>query len=109
LLNECALLVHGARQEPLGRVLLEAAASGVAVVVTDVGGTREIFPTELGGAILVPPDDDRALAAAMLALLRNEPRRQSLAQAARRRAEEAFDIRRAVQRLIEQYRELLND
>ena len=44
LLNELDLLVHPARQEPLGRVLLEAAAAGVAVIATDVGGTREIFP-----------------------------------------------------------------
>jgi len=36
-------LLHGARQEPLGRVLLEAAASHVAVIATDVGGTSEIF------------------------------------------------------------------
>ena len=47
LMTECVLLVHAARQEPLGRVLLEAAASGLAVVATDVGGTREIFPTAL--------------------------------------------------------------
>jgi glycosyltransferase involved in cell wall biosynthesis len=106
LLNECALLVHGARQEPLGRVLLEAAASGVAVVATDVGGTREIFPTELDGAILVPPDDEQALAESMLAILQNEPRRESLARAARRRAEEAFDARAAAQRVVSIYGEL---
>jgi glycosyltransferase involved in cell wall biosynthesis len=88
--------------------LLEAAASGVAVVATDVGGTREIFPAELDGAILVPPDDERALAEATLALLENEPRRQSLARAARRRAEVAFDIRAAAQRLIAQYEAVLN-
>ena len=57
LLPECALLVHAARQEPLGRVLLEAAACGLAVVATDVGGTREIFPSEAEGAVLVPADD----------------------------------------------------
>ena len=45
VLCELTLLVHPARQEPLGRVLLEAAAAGVAVVATDVGGTREIFPS----------------------------------------------------------------
>jgi glycosyltransferase involved in cell wall biosynthesis len=108
LLNECTLLVHAARQEPLGRVLLEAAASGVAVVATEVGGTREIFPAESDGAILVPPDDERALAEVTLALLENEPRRQSLARAARRRAEVAFDIRAAAQRLIAQYEAVLN-
>jgi glycosyltransferase involved in cell wall biosynthesis len=88
--------------------LLEAAASGVAAVATDVGGTREIFPTELNGGILVPPDDTCSMAEASLALLQNEPRRQSLALAARRRAEQAFDIRAAAQRLIEQYEAVLN-
>jgi glycosyltransferase involved in cell wall biosynthesis len=108
LLNECTLVVHAARQEPLGRVLLEAAASGVAVVATEVGGTREIFRTELDGAILVPPDDEHEMADAMLSLLQNEARRQSLSLAGRRRAEEAFDIRDAAQRLVAQYGEVLN-
>ena len=67
LLNEFTLLAHPARQEPLGRVLLEAAAAGVPVVATDVGGTREIFPAETASACLVPPDDPAALAAAIVA------------------------------------------
>ncbi|MEA1950659.1 MAG: glycosyltransferase family 4 protein, partial [Planctomycetota bacterium] len=46
ILNELTILVHPARQEPLGRVLLEAAAAGLPIVATDVGGTREIFPIE---------------------------------------------------------------
>ena len=55
MLGEATLLVHPARQEPLGRVLLEAAAAGIAVVTTTVGGTREIFPPDRNAAILVPP------------------------------------------------------
>ena len=72
LLSECVLLVHAARQEPLGRVLLEAAASGLAVVATDVGGTREIFPRQQDGAILVPPDDREALASTVRDLLNDD-------------------------------------
>jgi glycosyltransferase involved in cell wall biosynthesis len=108
LLNECVLLVHAARQEPLGRILLESAASGLPVVATDVGGTREIFPTQNIGAVLVPPDDPSAIANAALGLLQNESQRQSFARAARQRAAEAFDIRNASERLIEQYRNVLN-
>jgi glycosyltransferase involved in cell wall biosynthesis len=104
LLNECVLFLHSARQEPLGRVLLEAAASGVPVVATDVGGAREIFPAEWQGAILVPPDNRLAMANAMLGLLRDERCRRELAQAARLRAIAAFDIRVASERLIAQYR-----
>ena len=49
ILPELTLLVHPARQEPLGRVLLEAAACGVPIVASDVGGTREIFAAEEKG------------------------------------------------------------
>ncbi|HUT90627.1 MAG TPA: glycosyltransferase family 4 protein [Thermoguttaceae bacterium] len=107
VLNELSLLVHPARQEPLGRVLLEAAASGVAVVATDVGGTREIFPPDCKAARLVPPDDPDAMAAAVLELMGDEGLRASLAAAARRRAETAFDAERTTAALVEHYGEVL--
>jgi glycosyltransferase involved in cell wall biosynthesis len=108
ILPECELLVHAARQEPLGRVLLEAAACGLAVVATDVGGTREIFPSESDGALVVRPDDGSALASAVASLLRDDSRRRELGRAARRRAEAAFDIRDAAARLIEEYQRALS-
>jgi glycosyltransferase involved in cell wall biosynthesis len=107
LLNECTLLAHAARQEPLARVLLEAAASGVAAIATDVGGTREIFPTEDDGALLIPPDDPRTLADVIDTLATDVTRRHALARAARRRVETAFDVLHAATRLIEQYDSLL--
>jgi glycosyltransferase involved in cell wall biosynthesis len=107
LLPECALLVHAARQEPLGRVLLEAAACGLAVVATDVGGTREIFPTEADGALLVPQDNPTALAAAVQAVLCDPARRRALGEAGRRRIEAAFNIHLAAARLIDLYRSVL--
>jgi glycosyltransferase involved in cell wall biosynthesis len=106
LLPECTLLVHAARQEPLGRILLEAAASGVAVVATDVGGTREIFPGS-DAAVIVPPDDPEALCNAIRSMLNDDLRRRSLGAAARRRAEDAFDIRLAAARLIAIYKSVI--
>jgi len=106
ILCELALLVHPARQEPLGRVLLEAAAAGAAVVATDVGGTGEIFPPESRAARLVPPDDAGALAAAIRQLVADRALRRRLSRAARRRAEEAFDIRDATAALLAHYREV---
>ncbi len=106
LLNEVVLLVHAARQEPLGRVLLEAAAAGTPTIATDVGGTAEIFPAACEAARLVAPDDSRALAAAMVELLGDEPLRSCMGQAARRRAIEAFDARRAAAGLIRHYQEV---
>lgn len=107
LLNEVDMLVHPARQEPLGRVLLEAAASGVAVVATDVGGTREIFPSECQAACLVPPDDAARLAAAMVELLNDAALRARLGAAARCRAQQAFDVRRTAAGLVRHYREVV--
>jgi glycosyltransferase involved in cell wall biosynthesis len=107
LLGEVTLVVHPARQEPLGRVLLESAAAGVAIIATDVGGTREIFPPDSGAARLIPPDNPDALAEAMSTLLNDPPLRQRMAAAARRRAEEAFSIDRAIAGLVGHYREVL--
>ena len=106
LLCEATMLVHPARQEPLGRVLLEAAASGVAVVATDVGGTGEIFPPQSHAARLVPPDEPECLADAMLELLGDESLRTQLGAAARRRAVAAFNAERATAGLVEHYRQL---
>lgn len=107
LLPECQLLVHAARQEPLGRVLLEAAACGVSVVATDVGGTREIFPADSAGAMLVGADAPDAMADAVCALLADDRRRKELGAAGRARAEGAFDVRIAAARLIDLYRRVL--
>ena len=107
LLYESCLLLHAARQEPLGRVLLEAAAAGLPVVATDVGGTGEIFPTNDDGAILVPAGEPAAMAAAALTLLGDEPRRRACGAQGRNRAVQAFSAELTAERLIRQYEALL--
>jgi glycosyltransferase involved in cell wall biosynthesis len=70
------------RTEGLSIALLEAAASGLAIVATAVGGNPEIVHEGTTG-LLVPPDDEDALATALEALLRDPARRASLGDAAR--------------------------
>ncbi len=106
LLPELTLLVHSSRQEPLGRVLLEAAATGVACIATDVGGTREIFPPAEEAARLIPAGDEAALANAVAELISNPQERARLGMAARRRAEAQFDIQLAAAGLVQHYRDL---
>ena len=43
IMAQATMLIHPARQEPLGRVLLESAASGLPIVTTNVGGSAEIL------------------------------------------------------------------
>lgn len=81
------------REEGLGLVLLEAAASGVPGIGTRVGGVPEgIAEGETG--FLVPERDIDSLAIAMGTLLANPPLRQRMGAAARSRVEQSFDIRR---------------
>ncbi len=106
VLRELTLLVHPARQEPLGRVLLEAAASGCAIVATDVGGTREIFPSESESAVLVPPGDPEQLAVAIEQLLHNPAQRTELGRRAARHIAAEFAARVSAEKLIEHYNEV---
>ena len=70
--REFDVLFHPARQEPLGRVLLEAAASGCPVVATDVGGTAEIF-TPGESALLFPVDDCQSASQSLADVLNERP------------------------------------
>jgi len=106
LLGEFDMLVHPARQEPLGRVLLEAAGAGLPIVATAVGGTREILTED--SAVLVPPDDEAVLADAMRRLATTPSLRVNLGKAARQRAEQHFDARLSGERLAAIYRAVLD-
>ncbi|HEY3396547.1 MAG TPA: glycosyltransferase family 4 protein [Armatimonadota bacterium] len=106
VLRSCDLLVLPSRNEPFGRVLIEAMAVGKAVVATNSGGAPEIvLPEETG--LLVPPNDVAALAAALLRLLEDRPLRERLAAAGQARAREFFDVRRVVAQVQSVYQEML--
>ncbi len=77
--------------EGLSNALLEAMASGVAIVATEVGGTPELVSPGVS-ADLVPAGDARALSRAVGALLADPARRAMLGAHARREAERRFSI-----------------
>ncbi len=79
------------RVEGLGMVLLEAAATGVPVVATDVGGIPEGAEDGVTG-ILTPERDPAALFRAMLALADDAAMRARMGQAGRNFVERRFDI-----------------
>jgi glycosyltransferase involved in cell wall biosynthesis len=70
--------------EGLPRALLEAAASGRAILTTDVPGCRTLVRDGIEG-LVVPPDDPRALAAAMVRLAADPALVARMAAAARAR------------------------
>ncbi len=103
LLSASDMLVHASRQEPLGRVLLEGAACGLAIIASDVGGTHEIFPSD-SQAVLFPDNATADLASAITTLADDASLRQQYGVQARLRAEAAFSHHRAASSLAKQYR-----
>ncbi|MBF6591078.1 MAG: glycosyltransferase family 4 protein [Ktedonobacterales bacterium] len=73
--------------ESQGIVLLEAMASGRAVVASDIPGYRSVIQHQVHG-LLVPPKDHDQLAWAICHLLGNRAERAELERAARARAED---------------------
>ncbi|GAN80449.1 glycosyltransferase [Acidocella aminolytica] len=101
-----SIKTHSGREEGLGMVMLEAAATGVPGIGARVGGIPEgIAEGETG--FLVPERDADSLAIAMGTLLANPPLRHRMGMAARNRVEHLFDIRRQTAALEDIYDELL--
>ena len=75
-------LVHPSRREGFPNVVIEAGAMGLASIVTDINGSREIVKDEQNGTI-VPAQDPEALYAAMKDFLEHPEKVQEMAAAAR--------------------------
>jgi glycosyltransferase involved in cell wall biosynthesis len=99
------LLVVPSRAESLPYVVLEAAAAGLPVVATRVGGMSEIFGPDAGA--LVPPNDPAALAQAIGSALQNPAATQAAAQRLKTRVHEAFSADVMTQAVLAGYAETL--
>ena len=94
------------REEGLGMVLLEAAATGLPIVGSRVGGIPECMLEGKTG-FLVPERDEDALARRMAELLEDPVRRHRMGAAGRALVEDRFDIYRQTAVLENFYDSLL--
>lgn len=93
--------------EGLGNALIEAMASGLPVVASDIMPIREIMgPVDCGA--VVRPKDARSIASSIGGLLRDRPRAQRLGSAGRQRVEAQFSIKRNVTEYERLFQEILN-
>lgn len=92
------------RFEGLPIALLEAMASGVPIVASDVGGVGEVVTHGVDG-LLVPSGDPLALASALHKVLDDSAMSETMVVAGRRRVAE-FDLDRPVARTMAVYEEL---
>jgi sugar transferase (PEP-CTERM/EpsH1 system associated) len=83
--------------EGISNTILEAMASGLPVVATEVGGNADLVTREVSG-LLVPAADPEAMAAALLSLARDPARAAAMGEAGRARVEEDFSMRAMVGR-----------
>jgi len=95
-------------REGLPKVLIEAAACGLAVITTDMPGCRDAIEPDVSG-VLVPARDVMALAEAMDDLLSNDVRRRQMGYAGRDLAEREFSIEKVVATHLDIYRELMDE
>jgi len=92
--------------EGLPNAVLEAAAAGLPIVATDVGGTSEIVLDRETG-MLVASGDVAAMASAIAALRGDPAARSRLGRAARDRVESAFGMDQFVAETADLYARLV--
>jgi glycosyltransferase involved in cell wall biosynthesis len=91
----CDAFVFPSTTDTFGNVVLEAQASGIPIIVTNMGGPRENV-IEAETALVIDGDDEAALVTAMKTMLAHPERGQRMGENARRYAEtrsfeKAFD------------------
>jgi len=96
ILSVLDLFVLSSSWEGLGTSLLDAFASRVPVVATNVGGIPEIVKDRVNG-ILVPPNNPGILARAIIHLLKNRNFARQMAEEGFRLVKEKFSIERMVE------------
>jgi glycosyltransferase involved in cell wall biosynthesis len=103
LMQAADAFVMSSAWEGLPMVLLEASASCLPIVATDVGGSRDVIADGETG-LLVPPGDPPALAAAMLRSMAMSPdARREMGGRAQQRTMSRFDMERVADRWEDLY------
>lgn len=105
VLGACDAFVMASKNEGLPVAIMEALALGLPICATSVGGIPEAVTDGVEGQ-LVPPSDPESLASALTRLATEPVLREQLAAGARESGER-YDIRTAVTRIEEIYREVL--
>lgn len=99
------ILIIPSRAESLPYVVLEAAAAGLPIIATGVGGVPEIFGPQ--ASELIPPDDVAALTGAIAAAIDDPEQMHCHAQTLRARVRSEFSVNTMVECNLAVYREAI--
>ena len=85
---------------------MEAAASGLPIVATNIRGCRQVVDHEVNG-LLVEVSSPDELADALIRLVCDDSRRSDMSEAAAEKAVREFDQQRVIDRTLATYSRLL--
>lgn len=100
------LFVLSSKSEGLSNTILEAMASGLPIVATDVGGARELLEPGTHG-LLVPSQNVEALSRAIGELVTDAPRRVAMGLASRARAVNEFSVQSMIRAYENVYTQMM--
>ena len=103
LMRLADVLLHPARQEPLGRVLLEASASALPIITTNVGGSAEILSGPLATENLFPVGDNARIVQRIVDLSNDLDLRLQIGREQRQVALQRFSITQCCESLSRVY------
>lgn len=98
--RKCTVFCHLSRKEGFNLPLIEAAASGAAIVASDIPVHREVMK---GAALYVDPDNRDAIAAQLLAFVTDYELRETYKKKSQNRAKK-FDWGKTAQKTIDIYK-----
>lgn len=106
ILSTLHILVLPSLNEAVGRILIEAGASGIPVVASNVGGVPQIVNNNQTG-LLVPPKDPYIMAQAIISLLKDKEKRKKMGQAAQKWIDSKFSAHTMFEQISNLYRDLV--
>ena len=104
-LRAADLFVLPSVAEGMSNSLLEAMATGLPCVASDIGGNEDLLESESG--VLVKTGTAERWAEELIALLRDNDRRRTLGTRARSRIDREFALEKVVARYVELYQRLI--
>jgi glycosyltransferase involved in cell wall biosynthesis len=106
LMQASSIYVNASLSDTTPISLIEATASGLPIVSSDVGGISDVVINGFNG-FLCPPRDPKAIADIILYLLENPSEIKRVGLNGRKLSEERFNIERKIDKIVEIYRKLV--
>ena len=97
------IYINASEHEALSFLILEALASGLPLIATDMGGNSDIVNADTGCGILVKYGNARELAEAIKSLMNDEKLREGLKENALKAVDDRFNLDKMVEKTYNLY------